>query len=112
MSKNMQNPGARSGDAIRLATLGGVAALLVVSFSNWRSIDRIQSSLDTRLVQVESRLGEIAAKVEQASNKPAQQAPPQRGPDPNRVYDIKTAGAPSKGPLSASVTIAEFSDFQ
>ena len=38
--------------------------------------------------------------------------PPRRGPDPNRVYRIKTAGSPTKGPASAAVTIAEFSDFQ
>jgi protein-disulfide isomerase len=39
-------------------------------------------------------------------------AAPARGPDPNRVYTLKTAGAPFKGPESAPVTIAEFSDFQ
>jgi hypothetical protein len=34
------------------------------------------------------------------------------GPDPDRVYAIKTDGAPVAGPLAAAVTIAEFSDFQ
>ena len=39
-------------------------------------------------------------------------APTQRGPDANRVYPVKIDGAPMEGPITAAVTIAEFSDFQ
>ena len=87
-------------------TLAGVVAVLMISFSNYREIDRIQSSLDTKLTQIENRITEVANRA------PAAAQPARRGPDPNRVYQIKSAGAPSKGPAKAAVTIAEFSDFQ
>jgi protein-disulfide isomerase len=93
-----------------MATLVGVVVLLIISFSNWREIDRIQDSLDTRLGQIENRITQMSTKVDQVSARPAQ--PTRRGPDPNRVYTIKTAGSPSKGPGGAPITIAEFSDFQ
>ena len=82
-------------------TLAGVVAVLIFTVSSWREIGRIQTSLDDRLAQIEGKISDGAA------------APPaQRGPDPNRVYPIKTAGAPMKGPAGAPVTIAAFSDFQ
>jgi hypothetical protein len=102
------NPGS---DMVKIATLVGVVALIVISFSNWREIDGIQTSLDNRLGQIDNRIGQISAKVESGAARPAAQ-PARRGPDPNRVYQIKTAAAPIKGPVAAPITIAEFSDFQ
>ena len=32
--------------------------------------------------------------------------------DPNRIYTVKLGDAPGKGPSTAPITIAEFSDFQ
>ena len=90
-----------------LATLGGVIALLVISFANWRDTERIESTLGTRLGQIETRLAQVSDKVGQAAA-----ARPARGPDPSRVDTVNAAGAPAKGPASAPVTIAEFSDFQ
>ena len=98
-----------AGQGLALATLGGVIVLLMISFSNWREIDRIDEKLETRLTQIDARIIEMAAKVGQA---PARAAAPTRGLDPNKVYPIKFAGAPTKGPAKAAVTIAEFSDFQ
>lgn len=40
------------------------------------------------------------------------EAPPRRGPDPDKRYEVNVAGAPSMGPADAEVTIVEFSDFQ
>ena len=99
-------PPRRGVDTLDLATLAGVVAVLMISFSNWREIDRIQETLDNRLAQIENRIAEVANRA------PAAAQPLQRGPDPNRVYEIRTAGAPVKGPATAAVTIAEFSDFQ
>jgi len=93
-----------------LATLGGVVLLLMISFSNWRELSGIQSSMDGRLSQLDTRLGQLDARIDKVAAAPARNQA--RGPDPNKVYPIKTAGAPAKGPASAVVTIAEFSDFQ
>jgi len=48
-----------------------------------------------------------------AAARPAPAAKPkQRGPDPDKVYAIKTSSAPAKGPRTAKVEVVEFSDFQ
>jgi protein-disulfide isomerase len=100
----------RGDRALGLATLVGVLALLVISFINWREIDRTQAGLDARFARIEARINQISKSVTETVAKAAQ--PPRRGPDPNRVYRFKTAGAPSRGLSSAPVTIVEFSDFQ
>jgi hypothetical protein len=89
-----------------MLTLGGIVVLLMISFGNWREIDRIQESLDSRLGRLETQIAQIPNRA------PSPAAAPARGPDPNRVYAIKLDGAPSKGPANAPVVIAEFSDFQ
>jgi hypothetical protein len=87
-------------DSLALATLIGVVAVLVISFASWRDVSRI-----------DRRLGELEARMEQIGTR-APASATHRGPDPNRVYTVKTDGAPSRGDASAPVTIAEFSDFQ
>lgn len=91
------------------ATLGGVAAVLALSFATWRQVDGFNQDLDGRLDKIETRISQLASMVDKL---PAQAQQRRRGPDPKKVYKIKTAGAPSKGPSNAPVTIAEFSDFQ
>lgn len=92
-------------DGLALATLAGVVAILMISFSNMRDIDRLDRSLG-------ERLGKLEGQMAQGGARPAQPSA-QQGPDPNRVYAIKLAAdVPARGPASAPVTIAEFSDFQ
>jgi protein-disulfide isomerase len=43
---------------------------------------------------------------------PSRQAARAGRPDPNKRYTIAVAGAPTKGPKNAPVTIVEWSDFQ
>ncbi len=100
-------PDRRGTELLALATLAGVVAVLVIAFASWRDVDRLDRSLGERLGKLETRLDQVATRIERA---PAAAA--QRGPDPNRVYTIQTANAPSRGPAAAPVTIAEFSDFQ
>jgi hypothetical protein len=54
----------------------------------------------------------MAQLVTAVSTKPAAPAPRPTGPDPEKVYTVKTEGAPFKGPSGAPITIAEFSEFQ
>jgi len=91
--------------ATRLAVIGGLAALVVLASLIWQQSRRIERILDSRLGQLDDRLDKVARGMGPA-------AAPQRGPDPNRVYTVKTDGSPARGPAGAPVTIAEFSDFQ
>lgn len=102
-------PANRGPSSVAFATLGGIGLLLVMTYSNWRDTSQIKDDLDGRLQKIETRISQLADKVDKL---PAQAKQPRRGPDPNKVYQIKTAGAPAKGPPSAPITIAEFSDFQ
>ena len=92
------------------AVLAGMAVLLFVVFMTWMETRDLQNNLDVRFSAMENRVAQLSTKVDQVGTRAA--APPQRGPDPNRVYTVKTDGAPFKGPQSAPITIVEFSDFQ
>jgi protein-disulfide isomerase len=92
------------------AVLAGMAVTLLVVFMTWMETRDVKTSLDARFSAMENRVAQLSTKVDQVSIRAA--APPQRGPDPNRVYTVKTDGAPFKGPPSAPITIVEFSDFQ
>ncbi len=94
---------------VALVTLGGIGVLLAMTYSSSREISQINDGLDGRLKKIETRISQLADKVDKL---PAQAQRSRRGPDPNKVYRIKTAGSPAKGPPNAPVTIAEFSDFQ
>jgi hypothetical protein len=86
------------------ANLAGVAVLILLGYMNWQETRELQKRLDDRLGKVETRIADLA--------KAAPAAAARRGLDPDRVYTVKTDGAPSKGPAGAPITIAELSDFQ
>jgi protein-disulfide isomerase len=106
-------PMRRSGGGLgwtELATLTGLAIVAVLSFENWRATQALQTTLQDRIGQLDTRLSQVSTKVDQVGKGAAAAAQP--GPDPNKVYTVKTDGAPFQGPKAAPVVIAEFSDFQ
>ena len=104
----IDRPSFTSTGTLQAATLVVVAALAFLNVQSYREITDLKKSLGERFQQIETRMNQVSAKLDQRA--PQQQRP--SGPDPNRVYTVKYAGAPSLGPANAPVTIAEFSDFQ
>jgi len=111
-SRESQMQGASAGSSrwVGLAIVGGLAALSVFGYLTLLEMRGIHRVLDARLDQIDTRLAQVSTKIELAVARPA--AAERSGPDPNRVYAIKTDGAPFKGRAAAPITIAEFSDFQ
>jgi protein-disulfide isomerase len=94
---------------IPLLTLVGVGAVLLLNVYQWNDGRKARTDDSTRMARLENNITQLSAKVD-AIRKAA--TPPNQGPDPNKVYTVQTAGAPAKGPATAPITIAEFSDFQ
>jgi protein-disulfide isomerase len=85
-------PGSKLGDVALVAALVGLVIILSVSIINLRELRR----LSARVTQLET-----------LANAPASQ-----GALVNKAYEVGVATAPAKGSPTATVTVAEFSDFQ
>ena len=97
-------------DWTRFGTFVAVVAVAAISVANWRLSIQTRDSVDTRLAQIDTRLGQLGKKVDDAAA--AASKPARQGPDPSHVYTFKTEGAPVRGSANAPVTIVEVSDFQ
>jgi protein-disulfide isomerase len=104
----IERPSVVSAGTFRAATLVGVAVLIGITGMTLYETRQQQAALNDRLTQLDTRVNSLGAKID-ASAKAGQQ---RQGPDPDKVYAVKTDGAPFQGPKAAPVTIAEFSDFQ
>ena len=82
---------------------------LGLGFFAWTDVKKVKDDTAKRLVEIDQRLAQLQTQVANAAKaKPA----PQQGPDPNKVYTVKTEGSPTKGSPTAPIVIAEFSDYQ
>ena len=92
-------------DKIRLGILIGIAILIAITGLNLYEMRRQRIELNDQMTQLAK-----AINTRPAAN-PAQPPRPS-GPDPDKVYTVKTEGAPIEGSKSAPVQIIEISDFQ
>ena len=97
-----------NGNAIIVAATILGLSLIGGSYLMVRSIDGAAAELGS--------LGRAISDLEIAAAAPAAPSRPEptrrRGPDPEKVYTVETAGSPAKGPEGAKITLIEFSDFQ
>lgn len=95
---------------VAVLTLVGVGIVLFLSAVTWSTTRSLQQGVDAQMNQIRADVAQLDKKLEAGAARAA--TPPRQGPDPNRVYSVKTQGAPAEGPAAAPVTIAEFSEFQ
>lgn len=101
--------GGGGGSSSNLPLLLGMGVLLIISGWSLAEVRGVRKELSEKVAQLDTKVAALSTKVDNVARN---SAAPQRGPDPNKVYTIKTDGSPAKGPATAAVTIAEFSDFQ
>jgi len=117
MSK--KNRERRTGDGDTETTGGGGGGIqwlpivlavgaLGLGFVAWTDAKKVRDDFTKRLVDLDQKMIQLQTQVANA----AKAKPPQQGPDPNKVYEIKTTGSPTHGNPTAPIVIAEFSDYQ
>jgi protein-disulfide isomerase len=102
--------GGGGGAAAGLSWLPMVLAVgaLLLGFVAWTDGKKSKDVLTKRLGDIDQRISQIQTQVANAAKaRPAAQ----QGPDPNKVYTVRTDG-PTHGNPTAPIVIAEFSDYQ
>ena len=97
--------GQRKPERVRVIILVGVIVLIAIAALNLYETVRQRNEFTDRMTQVLNAIN--TRPTPNPTNSPR---PP--GPDPDKVYTVKTQGAPVRGPGDAPIRIAEFSDFQ
>jgi hypothetical protein len=91
-------------ERIPLGILIGVAVLIAIAGLNVYETRQQRIEMNDRMTQLATAI----------NARPAGNPAPARpsGPDPEKVYTVKTEGAPFEGSKSAPIMIVEISDFQ
>ncbi len=94
----------KTSEIVRLGILVGIAVLIAIA-------GMILSETRQQRIELNDRITQLTTAI---NSRPANPAAPTRpsGPDPEKVYTVKTEGAPFRGSRSAPITIVEISDFQ
>lgn len=87
-------------------------AILVSGFVVKSAVDENSSKLDGITTAVVETRQALNAAVRVRGGSAAAAPTKRRGPDPDKKYEVKTAGRPTKGPAKAKIEIVEFSDFE
>ena len=95
----------RWSEKIPLGILIGVAILIALAGLNVYETRRQRIELNDQMTQLGKTINSRPATYPAAPARPS-------GPDPDKVYTVKTEGAPIEGSKSAPVQIVEISDFQ
>ena len=99
-----ENKADKASEKIRLGILVGVALLITIAGMNLYETRQQRIELNDRMTQLATAINA------RPIGNPAPARP--SGPDPEKVYTVKTEGAPFEGSKSAPVMIVEISDFQ
>lgn len=83
-------------------------AALGLGFFAWTDARQYKTQTTKRMIDIDTRIAALQTQVANA----AKAKPPQQGPDPDKVYTVKTDGSPTHGNPTAPIVIAEFSDYQ
>ena len=104
----VEENGGGAGGGMNWLPVGLAVAALGLGFVAWTDAGKVKNDSTKRIVDLETRLSQLQTQVANA----AKSKPPSSGPDPNKVYTVKTEGAPTRGNPTAPIVIAEFSDYQ
>jgi protein-disulfide isomerase len=96
------------GGGISWLPVGLAVAALALGFVAWTDAKKVQDDTAKKLIDIDQRIAALGTQVANA----AKAKPPSSGPDPNKVYTVKTDGNPTHGNPTAPIVIAEFSDYQ
>lgn len=92
-------------EKIPLGIIIGVAVLVALTGLNVYETRQQRIEMNDRMTQLATAINSRPAANPAAPARPS-------GPDPDRVYTVKTEGAPFEGSRSAPIQIVEISDFQ
>ena len=108
MTENSSNSPSGIGGPLIVAALVLGAAVVAGALLIRAPLERTAAEL----AAVREAVAELPAAAPAPAAAQRQQAARPNRPDPNKRYEIETAGSPARGPENAQVEIVEFSDFQ